>query len=214
MNDPANSLIMQFLDSMAEGQVARVTIQGDHLALTIIPLSDLRDFLADERYIGALCLLERCGLAAFQRILELDYFPPRSPREPFLISLFIRWKGILWTITSIPRAWMDDDGRVRQGQDVIRDVADQGGLRVVNDGFTPAIIEPGGSALDDASRPVGDPQFFAVGAVEFDLPMRNLVLLENKIGHLVYTDPHSAFAREMEQIEAIEAKHGRTDHGG
>jgi hypothetical protein len=201
------SPMVETLCKLPEGLAARVTIEHPYVVLRTLSLEALRIHLDDRLFIGALSLMDRVGVAYFQRYLELTYFRPGTPEEPFLKSFFLRWKGLLWSITSVPREWFDASESVRHGESLLREAIAVARLRVV-EGFTPAILGSGGSAIDEASRPVGEKGLFELGAVELDLPFGNLLYLENRRDHLVYSDPSAASIQEADDIRQLEERHG------
>lgn len=203
----------EFMAALPPGHAARLMIRGADLCATDVAPDELRAYLDDPQFVGTLCDIMRPGHGYFSRHLELVHFPVRSAQEPLLVCMMLRWQGLTWSIHSVPRRWTDAAGYPWRGEPMLRHSIEVARLRAVSPGWTPAVAGRG-VGLDAASRPVGEAAYFAMGFVEPDFPMRNLLYLENAPGHLVYRDPVAARAQEEEDLRLLMARQGHVPQGG
>ena len=188
-----------FVESINEGECGRILIVHGDIVGCHVSLPQLRELVGDGRMVGVLCLLDRPGYGYFQRWLEMTHFPPLSEDEPLLVCLILRWR-MLWGITLVPRAWKRPDGSTHRGLPLLREGIERSGLRVA--AAVPMIFE-GSASLDAVTIPSGHAGAFAAGGIELDLPMQNLLYVENVPGHLVYTDPTAAYAEEHRRLKEL-----------
>jgi hypothetical protein len=164
-------------------------------------MSFLASRLSDPRIVALLGQTIRPGVAYLQRYLELVYFPVGTPGNALIECYFIRWQQIMWCLTLLPRR------RVSPG--LLDAAIATAGLRARKG--APAVHSDPQPPLTEGTIPSPDQDWFAAGFVEMDLPMQNVIYLENVPGHLVYRDPRAAIEEQHRMIEALEREHlGRT----
>ena len=93
----------ELLESMPEGKILFIFCGPDDIRGKAEDVSKLQELANDPELFHVIIQSSRPGAGYFENVLEHEHFPPESDLNDEMQYRIVKWKGLHWTVISIPR---------------------------------------------------------------------------------------------------------------